>query len=104
MARTGGGSSSTVGMKVAIDMNLSPEWCRTLTGPLMTLYIVRWQSSIDNSFGSWNQGATGMESKQVFDFKRFAIDKNVVRKIVADENAKIGFVPDPIATPEKPSS
>ncbi len=42
-----------------------------------------------------------METPLEFDFKRFGIDKDIIRKIVAEENAKIGFVPDPTATPEK---
>ena len=42
-----------------------------------------------------------METRQRFDLKRFGIDKDVVRKIVDGQNAKIGFVPDPTATPER---
>jgi hypothetical protein len=33
--------------------------------------------------------------------RRLFIDKAIIRKIVAEQNRRMGFVPDPTATPEK---
>lgn len=33
--------------------------------------------------------------------RRLFIDKTLIRKIVTEQNERMGFVPDPTATPEK---
>jgi len=33
--------------------------------------------------------------------RRLVVDKEAMRKIIAEVNAEMGFVPDPTATPEK---
>ena len=35
------------------------------------------------------------------DTRSFFVDKKLIQKIVAEQNEKIGFVPDPTATAEK---
>jgi len=52
----------------------------------------------DSSARSW--GVSCMETQQGFDFRRFGMNKAVVRKIVDEQNVKAGFVPDLTATAE----
>jgi hypothetical protein len=35
------------------------------------------------------------------DTRRFFVDKKLIQKIVAEQNERMGFVPDPTATAEK---
>ena len=42
-----------------------------------------------------------MQTNTSVDLRAFAIDKNQLRKAIAEQNAKVGFLPDPNATAEQ---
>ena len=42
-----------------------------------------------------------MQTNSSFNLTRFVIDKTLLRQAVAEQNAKVGFIPDPTATAEQ---
>ena len=42
-----------------------------------------------------------MQTAVSVNLRMFAIDKNQLRKAIAEQNAKVGFLPDPNATAEQ---
>src|SRR5207249_1261004 len=65
-------------------------------------YTVSSTRKRESAPGERNKGGAGkMAATADQRIRQVFIDKTAIRKIVAEQNQRMGFVPDPMATPQK---